>query len=203
MKVLVACEFSGRVREAFWARGLKAFSCDIIPSEKPIHHIQADVLDILDYRWDMMLAFPPCTDLASSGARWFKYKQAEQEAALEFIQKLMDAPIPRIAIENPIGVISTRIRKPDQIIHPWMFGDDDSKGTCLLLKNLPLLVPTHDTPQALGSVLNVPERKDRWKDRSRTYPGIARAMADQWGRALIENDPPIYTQLYLPGLDAS
>ena len=143
MKVLIACEFSGIVRDAFIAKGHDAMSCDLLPTEKPGPHYQGDVLEILNDGWDMMIAHPPCTHLATSGARWFKDKIKEQKEALEFVQLLMDAPVNRIAIENPISIISSRIRKPDQIIQPWMFGEQYQKTTCLWLKNLPKLVPTN------------------------------------------------------------
>ena len=143
MKILVACEFSGKVREAFRKLGHDAWSCDLLPADDHSpYHYECDVLGILDKGWDLMVAHPPCTHLAVSGARWFKYKQKEQAEALDFVQKLLDAPIERIALENPISVISSRIRRPDQIIQPWMFGEDASKSTCLWLKNLPSLTPT-------------------------------------------------------------
>ena len=131
MKILIACEFSATVRDAFAARGHDAWSCDILPTEKPGKHYQCDVREILDQGWDLMIAHPPCTHLAVSGARWFKDKLKEQAEALEFVQTLMDAPIGKIAIENPISIISTRIRKPDQIIQPWWFGHGEMKSTCL------------------------------------------------------------------------
>lgn len=185
MKILVACEFSGIVREAFAKRGHDAWSCDLLPSEGDNeHHIQVDVVDELNWfqnYWDMMIAFPPCTYLASSGARWFKDRQGEQEWALAFVKYLMDAQIPKIAIENPIGVISTRIRKPDQIIQPWQFGHPETKATCLWLKNLSMLKPTNIVKGRYGRIWREPPSKDRWKNRSRTYQGIAEAMAEQWG----------------------
>ena len=181
MRVLVACEFSGVVRDAFTARGHYALSCDLLPSETPGKHILGDVRDILSDGWDMMIAHPPCTHLAVSGARWFKYKQQEQQEALEFVKELMAAPIPKICIENPISIISTRIRKPDQIIHPWQFGHGEVKATCLWLKNLPKLTPTHIVEGREARVHKMPPGPDRWRERSRTFPGIARAMAKQWG----------------------
>jgi len=181
MNVLIACEFSGIVREAFRRGGHYAWSCDLLPAEdESPFHFQGDVLEHFNLGWDLMIAFPPCTHLAVSGARWFKDKHSEQADALAFIQRLMDAPIPRIAIENPIGVISTRIRKPDQIIQPWMFGHGETKSTCLWLKNLPLLEPTNIVEGRLARVHREPPSKDRWKNRSRTYTGIAEAMAEQW-----------------------
>ena len=142
MRILIACEFSGIVREAFRLKGHEAWSCDLLPSEIEGQHIQGDVLAHLDGGWDMMIAHPPCTHLAVSGARWFKEKRTEQLEALEFVQKLLEAPIPRIALENPISIISSKIRKPDQIIQPWQFGHPESKKTCLWLKGLPKLQPT-------------------------------------------------------------
>ena len=181
MNVLVACEFSGTVRDAFTARGHYALSCDLLPSETPGEHYQGNVRDILGDNWDLMIAHPPCTHLAVSGARWFKFKQQEQQEALEFVMELMEAPIPQICIENPISIISTRIRKPDQIIQPWMFGHGETKATCLWLKNLPKLEPTNIVEGRDSRIHKMPPGPDRWKERSRTYPGIAQAMAAQWG----------------------
>lgn len=257
MNVLVACEFSGVVRDAFRAKGHSAWSCDLLPAEsKPHLHIQGDALEaIRDGRptdgapWDMMICHPPCTHLAVSGARWFKDKAQEQAEALEFARSLMNAPIPCIALENPVSIISSRIRKPDQTIQPWQFGHDASKKTCLWLKGLPQLVPTSIVPpkgwqkvkyafecmecpdcgepwceeceehygecSCIGptqdeathrtidgvqfATLETPAPRpiwgnqtpsgqnklgpspDRWRERSRTFPGIAQAMADQWG----------------------
>lgn len=182
VRVLVACEFSGRVRDAFTARGHFAVSCDLLPSERERErHHQGDVRDILADGWDLMVAHPPCTHLAVSGARWFKEKRLEQAEALDFVRLLMDAPIPRIAIENPISVISSRIRKPDQIIQPWQFGHGEVKATCLWLKNLPPLVPTCIVSGREAKVHRMPPRPDRWRERSRTYQGVADAMAQQWG----------------------
>jgi len=182
MNVLVACEFSGIVREAFKKRGHNAYSVDFLPSEIPGKHIQGDVLEVLDkLPWDLMIAFPPCTHLAVSGARWFKYKKQEQEEALNFVKTLMEADIQRIAIENPIGIISTRIRKPDQIIQPWQFGHGETKATCLWLKNLPKLRPTNIVSGREARIHRMPPSKNRSKERSRTYPRIADAMAEQWG----------------------
>lgn len=193
MKVLIACEYSGIVRDAFIALGHEAVSCDLLPTDVEGPHYQGDVRDILGNGWDLMIAHPPCTYLASSGLHWNK-KRPERalltEEALVFIKMLMDAPIPCIAIENPIGCISSRIRKPDQIIQPWQFGDDASKATCLWLKGLPLLVPTNvleggrkvrranQTPSGQNKLGPSP---DRWKERSKTYQGIADAIAKQWG----------------------
>ena len=181
MKVLVACEFSGIVRDAFAERGHDAASCDLLETESLGKHIRRDVRDVLDDGWDLMVAHPPCTHLAVSGAKWFKYKQKEQAEALDFVRELMDCDIPRIAVENPISVISSRIRKPDQIIQPWQFGHGETKATCIWLKNLPRLVPTNVVEGREQRVFHVPPSPDRWKIRSRTFEGIAQAMADQWG----------------------
>ncbi len=200
MRVLVACEFSGTVRDAFAARGHDAWSCDLLPSETPGNHYQGDVTEFLTKRttpiFDLMIAHPPCTHLAVSGARWFKEKEREQEEALSFVRWLLDGGfvrIPKIAVENPIGIISSRIRQPDQVIQPWMFGHGEVKATCLWLKNLRPLVPTHVEEPDLVTVDAAPAERvarvhrmapgpNRWKERSRTFPGIAAAMADQWGK---------------------
>lgn len=181
MRVLVACEFSGTVREAFKAKGHDAWSCDLLPTEILGQHIQGDVLKVLNDGWDLMIAHPPCTHLAVSGSRWFKYKQKEQQEALEFVEALMAAPIPKIAIENPVSVISSRIRKPEQIIQPWQFGHGETKATCLWLKDLPKLTATNIVDGREARVHKMPPSANRWKLRSRTYQGIADAMADQWG----------------------
>lgn len=197
MRVLVACEYSGRVREAFRKMGHDVISCDLLPSEDSSpYHYQGDVFALIaDQQFDLMVAHPPCTYLCSSGLHWNKRRpeRAEMtEAALEFVRQLMAAPIPKKAIENPIGCISTRIRSPDQIIQPWQFGEDASKATCLWLAGLPKLVATKIiAPRAVGRKLlygnqtdsgqnNLTPSPDRWKDRSRTYQGIADAMAAQW-----------------------
>ena len=181
MRVLVACEFSGVVRRAFRAMGHDAWSCDLLPAEDGSeHHLQGNVIGAYLLGWDLMIAHPPCTHLAVSGARWFKHKQQEQADALRFVQWLMDARIPRIAIENPISIISSRIRKPDQIIQPWQFGHGETKATCLWLKNLPKLVPTNIVEGREARIHKMPPGPDRWKERSRTFPGIATAMATQW-----------------------
>ena len=186
MRVLVACEFSGVVRRAFREQGHDAWSCDLLPAEDGGPHFQCDVREILlanpeEEQWDLMIAHPPCTHLAVSGARWFKDKRREQEEALDLVRELLDAPIPRIALENPISIISSRIRKPDQIIQPWMFGHGETKATCLWLKNLPPLRPTNIVEGRANRVHRMAPSPDRWKERSRTYQGIAAAMADQWG----------------------
>ena len=193
MRVLIACEYSGAVRDAFLRAGHYAASCDLLPSDSPLgDHYQGNVLDILDHDWDMMIAHPPCTHLAVSGAKHFAAKQASgvQDAALDFVQKLLDAPIPRIALENPVSIISSRIRKPDQIIQPWMFGHEATKTTCLWLKGLPPLAPPdivgkgerHVTKggKSLPKWYNLPPSPTRWKQRSATFIGIANAMAQQW-----------------------
>lgn len=181
MKVLVACEYSATVREAFKAKGHYAMSCDLLPTDIPGEHYEGDVRDILHNGWDLMIAHPPCTHLAVSGARWFKDKREEQKEALAFVQELLDAPIQRIALENPISIISSKIRKPDQIIQPWMFGHGETKATCLWLKNLPNLVPTNIVDGREARVHKMAPSPDRWKERSRTFTGIAQAMAEQWG----------------------
>jgi len=192
MRVLIACEYSGKVRSAFEKMGHDAVSCDLLPTEKPGFHYTGDVFDIINEGWDLMVAHPPCTDLAVSGAAWFKEKIADgrQQRALDFVKALMDAPIPMIAIENPISVISSKIRKPDQIIQPWMFGHRETKATCLWLKGLPKLVPTTDLKEETMALPRkermrlhyLPPSADRWKIRSETFQGIADAMANQWGK---------------------
>ena len=198
MRVLIACEYSGAVRDAFRARGHDAMSCDLLPTDVDGPHYQGDVFDVIGNGWDLMIAHPPCTYLCSSGLHWngrVEGRAAKTEDALAFVRALFDAPIPRIAIENPVGCIGTRIRKADQTIQPHQFGDDASKATCLWLKGLPLLTPTDRVP---GRMVNGKARwanqtdsgqnrlapsADRWKLRSATFPGIAAAMADQWGNA--------------------
>jgi site-specific DNA-cytosine methylase len=181
MKVLIACEYSGIVRDAFISQGYDAVSCDLLPSERNGPHIQGDVLSVLNQGWDLMIAHPPCTHLAVSGARWFKEKQKEQAEALEFVRQLLNAPIPKIALENPVSIISSRIRKPDQIIQPWQFGHGETKATCLWLKNLPKLKPSQIVSGREHRVHLMPPSPNRWKERSRTFQGIAAAMAEQWG----------------------
>lgn len=183
MKVLIACEYSGRVRDAFIAKGHDAWSCDLLPTDAPGPHFQCDVADILNNDWDLMIAHPPCTHLAVSGARHFAAKKASgvQDAALDFVRMLLNANIPKIALENPISIISSRIRKPDQIIQPWQFGHGETKATCLWLKNLPKLAPTNIVDGRSDRIHKMPPSPDRWKLRSTTYQGIAGAMAEQWG----------------------
>jgi site-specific DNA-cytosine methylase len=183
VKVLIACEFSGTVRDAFAKRGHDAWSCDLLPSETPGNHIRADVATWIrpTSEWDLMIAHPPCTHLCVSGARWFKNKVEEQRAALDFFRRLLESPIARIAVENPIGICSTRIGKPNQIIQPWQFGHGETKATCLWLKNLPLLTPTKIVRGREGRIWKMPPGPNRWRERSRTFQGIADAMADQWG----------------------
>jgi hypothetical protein len=192
MRVLVACEYSGTVRDAFIARGHEAMSCDLLPTDVPGPHYTGDVRDVLDYPWDLMIAHPPCTDIAVSGARHFESKRMDgrQQSGISFVKMLSKADIPRIAIENPVGILSSLWRKPDQVVQPWQYGHPEAKATCLWLTNLPPLQPT--------KVLSKPSRgywdnqtpsgqnklgpsADRWKVRSATYQGIADAMADQWG----------------------
>ena len=182
MKILIACEYSGIVRDAFVAQGHDAVSCDILPTENPGPHYKGDVFDILNDGWDMMIAFPPCTHLAASGARWFeqKRKDGRQKQAIEFFMSLVNAPINKIAIENPVGIMSSTYRKPDQIIQPWQFGHGETKATCLWIKNLPRLRPTDIVEGREQRIWKMPLSADRAKERSRTYPGIAQAMADQW-----------------------
>lgn len=181
MKVLVACEFSGRVRDAFIKRGHDAVSCDLLPTEAPGPHYQDDVRDHLYRGWDLIIAHPPCTHLAVSGARWWKDKRQEQADAVAFVLRLANTRCPRIAIENPIGALSTRWRKPDQIIQPWQFGHGETKATCLWLKGLPKLAPTNIVEGREAKVHRMAPGPDRWKKRSLTYQGIADAMAAQWG----------------------
>ena len=191
MKVLVACEYSGRVRDAFIGGGHEAMSCDLLPTDVPGPHYQGDVRDVLDYPWDLMIAHPPCTDLAVSGAAWFEKKRinGSQQASASFFMMLAKADIPRIAIENPVCIISSIWRKPDQIIQPWMFGHMEQKATCLWLKGLPKLSPTNIVKDEMMKLPKnkrerlhyLPPSEDRWKLRSETYQGIAQAMADQWG----------------------
>jgi site-specific DNA-cytosine methylase len=165
MRVLIACEFSGIVREAFRAKGHDAWSCDLLETEIPGQHIQGDVLEVLERGWDLMIAHPPCTHLAVSGARWFINKKEEQKQALDFVRKLLETPIERIALENPISVISSHIRKPDQIIQPWQFGHGETKATCLWLKNLPKLVPTDIVSGREAKVHRMPPSQNRWRER--------------------------------------
>ena len=184
MKVLVACEYSGIVRDAFAAKGHDAWSCDILPTESPGNHFQGDVLEHLDKGWDLMIAHPPCTHLAVSGARWFtegKKPWSLQEEALDFVRKLLDAPIHKIALENPISVISTKIKKPTQIIKPYQFGHGERKSICLWLNNLPKLKATDNVDGREQRIWKMPPSKNRSKLRSLFYTGIAEAMADQWG----------------------
>jgi site-specific DNA-cytosine methylase len=181
MKVLVACEFSGIVRQAFRARGHDAWSCDLLPAEDAGKHLLGDAAQVIRYPWDLMIAHPPCTHLASSGARWFKDRQTEQIVAIEFFMVLAKSKITRIAVENPIGIMSSQYRKPDQIIQPWQFGHGETKATCLWLKNLPLLEPTNIVEGRHARVHRESPSPDRWKNRSRTCTGIAEAMAEQWG----------------------
>ena len=183
MRVLIACEFSGRVRDAFIAKGHDAMSCDLLSSDMPGPHYQGDVLDILDDGWDLMIAHPPCTHLAVSGAAWFAEKRADgrQQHAIDFFMQLANADISKIAVENPVSIMSTKWRKPDQIVQPWMFGHGETKATCLWLKNLPKLHPTDIVDGREQRIHRLPPSIDRWKLRSVTYQGIADAMAEQWG----------------------
>jgi len=187
MKVLVACEFSGIVRDAFSKLGHDAWSADLLPTEKPGNHIQGDIFNSLGkwqfgLDWDLMIAHPPCTHLAVSGARWFKNKEVEQRQAILFFMALTNLDIPRIAIENPISIMSTVWRKPDQIVQPWWFGHGETKSTCLWLKNLPPLMPTNIVSGREAKIHNMSPSEHRWKDRSRTYTGFAEAIAKQWSK---------------------
>ena len=189
MKVLVACEYSGTVRDAFTAKGHYAMSCDLLPTESEGLHYQGDVMDVLNDGWDLMVAHPPCTHLAVSGARWFDKKEKEQEEALEFVRLLMQAPIYSICIENPVSVISSKIKKPTQIVQPYEYGHSVSKKTCLWLKNLPKLEPTNIVEKGEYVTFKSGKRMHSWyatkwgngKERSMFWTGIAQAMADQWG----------------------
>lgn len=186
----MACEFSGIVREAFRKRGYDAWSCDLIDSEIPSeYHIKGDVLKVLSECKELLISHPPCTYLAVSGARWFSQRPLQQIQALDFVKTLMNADIPRIAVENPISVISSKIRKPDQIIQPWQFGHGETKATCFWLKNLPPLKPTNIVNGREQRVFREPPGNERWKNRSRTFAGIAEAMAQQWGSL-----PSIFSQ---------
>jgi hypothetical protein len=184
MRVLIACEYSATVRDAFRAAGCDAWSCDLLPTEgDPQWHIQGDVLAVLSNGWDTMVAHPPCTHLAVRGARWFPAQREDgsQQAAAAFFMALINAPIPRIAVENPVCIMSRLYRKPDQIIQPWQYGHGEVKATCLWLKGLPRLQPTNAVPGREARIHKMPPHPDRWKERSRTFPGIAAAMANQWG----------------------
>lgn len=182
LRVLVACEFSGIVRDAFAALGHDAWSCDLLPSESPGQHLQCDVRTVLPGAWDLMVAHPPCTHLAVSGARWFKGKERQQREALNFVRDLLFSDVPHIALENPRSIISTQVRKPDQCIQPWQYGHGEVKATFFWLKSLPVLRPTKLVTGRVERVFrNVGPGPDRWKIRSRTYLGVAKAMADQWG----------------------
>lgn len=193
MKVLVACEYSGTVRDAFITRGHDAVSCDPLPTDVPGPHYQGDVFDIINDGWDLMIAHPPCTFLTAAANKWLKdqpprksgvlvgaERRQAREEAINFVMALQSCSIPRIAIENPIGCLSSRWRKPDQVLQPWMFGHGETKATCLWLTGLPLLIPTNIVEGREQRLHNLPKTKDRWKIRSKTYQGIADAMANQW-----------------------
>ena len=190
MRVLIGCEYSGTVRDAFIKAGHDAMSCDLLPTEKPGPHYQGSIFDVIDDGWDLGIFHPPCTHLAVSGARHFEAKRADgrQQEALEFVRRLMYCNIPMWALENPISIISSVIRKPDQIIQPWMFGHGETKATCLWLKGLAPLEPTNIVSGRADRIHKMPPSPDRWKERSRTYQGIADAMASQWGNPLVNRD---------------
>lgn len=198
-RVLIACEYSGTVREAFRKRGFDAWSCDLLPTEIPGQHYQCDVLEVFKLGWDLIIAHPPCTHLAVSGAKHFEAKRADgrQKEAIEFFMKMINAPAKYIAVENPVCIMSSLFRRPDQTIQPWMFGHGETKATCLWLKNLPLLIPTSIAEGREQRVWKMPPGPDRWKERSRTFQGIADAMASQWGDAIL-NDyyTPQQTRLF-------
>jgi len=194
LRVLIACEYSGRVRDAFRRHGHEAFSCDLLDCEAdPRWHFKRPVEELLHEGWDLMVAHPPCTHLAVSGSRHFYRKQKQQAEALDFVRLLMAAPIDRWCIENPVSVISTAICPPQQIIQPWQFGHGETKATCLWLKNLPKLKSTNVVPGREPKIWMM-SGKDRWKNRSRTYEGVANAMGDQWGSTTL---PPVINQLSL------
>lgn len=184
MRVLVACEYSGIVRDAFVARGHDAMSCDLIPTERPGPHYQGDVFDVIDACWDLIIAHPPCTHLSVSGAKHFEEKKLDgrQAQAIAFFMRMINAPAHMVAVENPVCIMSRLYRKPDQIIQPWMFGHGETKATCLWLKGLPLLQPTNVVDGRENRIHKMPPSADRGKLRSATYQGIADAMADQWGK---------------------
>jgi len=188
VRVLIACEYSGRVRDAFIAQGHEAMSCDLLPTDVPGPHYQGDVFDVMDYPWDLMIGHPPCTDLSVSGARHFEAKRMDgrQQASVSFFMRLAKSDIPMIAIENPVCIMSSLWRKPDQIIQPWQFGHGETKATCLWLKGLPLLEPTSVVDGRDDRIHKLPPSPDRWKLRSETYQGIADAMAQQWGGFRLE-----------------
>ena len=191
MRVLIACEYSGRVRDAFMRGGHEAMSCDLLPTDAPGPHYQGSLFDVIDYPWDLLIAHPPCTHLAVSGSRHFEAKRMDgrQQAAVSFFMQIVrrSAHIPRVAIENPVCIMSSMWRKPDQTIQPWMFGHGETKATCLWLRGLPKLRPTEIVEGREARIHKMPPSADRWKLRSETYPGIAKAMADQWGGEFVEN----------------
>jgi site-specific DNA-cytosine methylase len=188
VRVLIACEFSGTVRDAFAARGHDAMSCDLLETEKPGPHYKGDVRDVLHGCWDLLIAHPPCTDLAVSGARHFEQKRIDgrQARSIAFFMEMIRAPIPRIVVENPVYIMSRLYREPDQIIQPWQFGHGETKTTCLWLKNVQKLQPTNIVEGRDDRIHKLPPSPDRWKLRSETYAGVAEAMADQWGTFVIE-----------------
>lgn len=190
MRVLIACEYSGTVRDQFLRGGAEAMSCDLLPTDVPGPHYQGSLFDVIDYPWDLLIAHPPCTHLSVSGSRHFEAKRMDgrQQAAVSFFMAIVrrSAHIPKVAIENPVCVMSSLYRKPDQIIQPWQFGHGETKATCLWLKGLPLLKPTEVVEGREARIHRMPPSPDRWKERSKTYTGIAAAMADQWGSRQME-----------------
>lgn len=200
MRVLIACEYSGTVREAFRKRGFDAWSCDLLPTEIPGNHIQGDVLEVLWDAWDLIIAHPPCTHLAVSGARHFEAKRADgrQQEAIDFFMKMANAPARHLSVENPVCIMSSVYRPADQTIQPWMFGHGETKATCLWLKNLPRLKATNIVPGREQRVWLMPPGPNRWKERSRTFEGIADAMAEQWGEAILKGYyTPVQTKMEL------
>lgn len=194
MKVLVACEFSGTIRDAFLKRGHEAMSCDLLPTESPGPHYKGDLFDVIDYPWDLAIFHPECTHLSVSGARHFKDKKLDgrQQSAVSFFMKILknSQHIPMTCLENPVSIISSLYRKPDQIIQPWMFGHGETKATCLWLKGCPHLKPTNEVQGRENRIHRMPPSENRWKERSKTYPGIADAMAEQWGKPTDDMNTP-------------
>jgi len=204
VRVLVACEYSGAVRDAFIRMGHDAMSCDLLPTDEPGPHYQGDVRDVINGCWDLMIAHPPCTHLSVSGARHFEAKKLDgrQQSAISFFMMLAKADIPRIAVENPVCIMSSIWRKPDQVIQPWQFGHGETKATCLWLKGLPLLKPTNIVDGRESRIHRMAPSPDRWKERSKTYQGIADAMAHQWGKKSQDLNYPLFTDQDAEWIDA-